>query len=123
MLAYLCATTPNLKSGSGVPVLINGPARGSGPSKLIGKCTSHPSCDCQRTNLYVASAPSLQLAVDMLSDLADGVQDVANGYEEAVERAANGSLGVEEAAQPASLLIKSNLLFSESHLRDPGVPN
>lgn len=67
----------------------------------------------------IASAPSLQLAVDLLSDLADGVQDVTNDYEEAVERAVDGSITqgvdgeVDESKQPHSLLIKSNLLFSK----------
>lgn len=53
----------------------------------------------------------------MLSDLADGVQDVTTDYGEAVERVANGSMLVgddDESKQPGSLLTKSNLLFSES---------
>jgi hypothetical protein len=40
ILAYLCATTQNLKSGSGLPVLLNGPARGQGPARHIGTSTS-----------------------------------------------------------------------------------
>lgn len=124
VLAYLCATTANLKSGSGVPVLINGSSRGNGPSKILGTCPI--PCRLKSARLEVqdssadlletASAPSLQLAVDMLSDLADGVQDVANGYDEAVERFANGSVADQDGpAQPASLVAKSNLLFSMSH--------
>jgi nuclear pore complex protein Nup205 len=40
VLAYLCATTQDLKSGSGLPVLLNGPARGGGPTKHIGESTT-----------------------------------------------------------------------------------
>jgi hypothetical protein len=40
ILAYLCATTQNLKSGSGLPVLLNGPSRGNGPAKHIGMYTT-----------------------------------------------------------------------------------
>jgi hypothetical protein len=51
----------------------------------------------------------------MLSDLADGVQDVAGGYDEAVERDVNGSTrDVEENTSSAALIMKSSLLFSES---------
>lgn len=116
VLAYLCATTQNLKSGSGLPVLLNGPARGGGPAKHIGTSASlcRPSYARAATD-QTASAPSLQLAVDMLSDLADGVQDVASGYDEAVERDLNGSTRDSEDNNGSTALItKSSLLFSKS---------
>lgn len=55
----------------------------------------------------------------MLSDLADGVQDTASGYEAAIEREANGSIRTttvtgEEDDSASGLMAKSSLLFSES---------
>jgi hypothetical protein len=51
----------------------------------------------------------------MLSDLADGVQDVASGYDEAVERDLNGSTRDSEDNNGSTALItKSSLLFSKT---------
>jgi hypothetical protein len=53
----------------------------------------------------------------MLSDLADGVQDTASGYEAAIEREANGSIrsvAGEEDGSASALMAKSSLLFSTS---------
>jgi hypothetical protein len=53
----------------------------------------------------------------MLSDLADGVQDTASGYEAAIEREANGSIRTiagEEDGSASALMAKSSLLFSTS---------
>jgi len=53
----------------------------------------------------------------MLSDLADGVQDTASGYEAAIEQEANGSIRTiagEEDGSASALLAKSSLLFSMS---------
>jgi hypothetical protein len=64
----------------------------------------------------------LQLAVDMLSDLADGVQDTASGYEAAIEREANGSIrsvAGEEDGSASALMAKSSLLFSTSTSATP----
>jgi hypothetical protein len=55
----------------------------------------------------------------MLSDLADGVQDTASGYEAAIEREANGSIRTvagEEDGSASALMAKSSLLFSTSPL-------
>jgi hypothetical protein len=123
ILAYLCATTQNLKSGSGLPVLLNGPARNQGPARHIGmlNCTLlvHQAD-------YPASAPSLQLAVDMLSDLADGVQNTANAYGDALERLVDGSVITVESNEdhdesPSRLMAKSSLLFSKSSQCEQGL--
>jgi len=53
----------------------------------------------------------------MLSDLADGVQDTASGYEAAIEQEANGSIRTvagEEDGSASALMAKSSLLFSVS---------
>jgi len=53
----------------------------------------------------------------MLSDLADGIQDTASGYETAIERETNGSIrniDGEEDGSASALMAKSSLLFSMS---------
>jgi hypothetical protein len=51
----------------------------------------------------------------MLSDLADGVQDTASGYEAAIEREADGSTrATGEEVDAVALMAKSSLLFSKS---------
>ena len=53
----------------------------------------------------------------MLSDLADGVQDTASGYEAAIEREADGSIRTSgEETDAVALLAKSSLLFSKSFM-------
>ena len=57
----------------------------------------------------------------MLSDLADGVQDTASGYEAAIEREANGSVRTiteDEDSSASGLMAKSSLLFSKSAVCD-----
>ena len=68
ILTYLCATTSTLKSGSGYPVLVNG----------------------ARSSQYVSTSPSLQTAVDMISDLTELVRDLAGEYEMVSERLRDG---------------------------------
>ena len=58
----------------------------------------------------------------MLSDLADGIQDTASGYEAAIEREANGSIRTiagEEDGSASALTAKSSLLFSMSPTEYP----
>lgn len=56
----------------------------------------------------------MQLAVDLLSDLADGVQEVTSDYNGAIEGAGDTSITEDdESKRPATLFAKSNMLFSE----------
>ncbi|WVQ79550.1 hypothetical protein IAT38_001649 [Cryptococcus sp. DSM 104549] len=73
LLAYLSAATAGLKAGSGSPVFITGAQRNHGAAAK-----------------YIASAPSLQTAVNLLADLADAVQDVSGQYEMILERVQEG---------------------------------
>ncbi|OCF43796.1 nuclear pore complex protein Nup205 [Kwoniella heveanensis CBS 569] len=72
-LAYLCTATTGLKAGSGHPVFVTGAQRSNGNSSR-----------------YIASAPSLHMAVNFLSDLAEHVQDVSNQYELIADRIQDG---------------------------------
>ncbi|WWC66972.1 uncharacterized protein I206_100879 [Kwoniella pini CBS 10737] len=73
-LSYLTAATTGLKGGQGYPVLVTGAQRSNGA-----------------TSKYLASAPSLQMAVNCLSDLAENVQEVSNQYETILDRLQDGS--------------------------------
>ncbi|KAL1406935.1 hypothetical protein Q8F55_006347 [Vanrija albida] len=69
ILTYLCATTVGLKAGHGQPVFVTGVARASGTK-------------------YIASAPSLPAAVELLADLAEAAQDVSNSYDDVADKIA-----------------------------------
>ncbi|KAI9632114.1 nucleoporin Nup186/Nup192/Nup205 [Dioszegia hungarica] len=73
LLVYLCGTTAGLKSGTATPVLVTGAHRQSDTS-----------------NKYLASAPSLQMAVDLLADLTEDLGDVGSDYEIVLERMQDG---------------------------------
>ncbi|WWC85669.1 uncharacterized protein L201_000535 [Kwoniella dendrophila CBS 6074] len=72
-LSYLIAATTGLKGGSGNPVLVTGAQRSNGA-----------------TSKYIASAPSLHMAVNFLSDLAENVQEISNQYETILDRIQDG---------------------------------
>lgn len=74
LLAFLTAATNGLKAGSGNPVFITGVQRSHGSAVK-----------------YIASAPSLQMAVSLLSDLAETTQEVSNQYEVILDRMQDGS--------------------------------
>lgn len=69
ILTYLCATTVGLKAGHGQPVFVTGVARASGTK-------------------YIASAPSLPAAVELLADLTEAAQDVSNAYDDVADKIA-----------------------------------
>ncbi|WRT63517.1 uncharacterized protein IL334_000422 [Kwoniella shivajii] len=72
-LSYLTAATTELKNGKGSPVFVTGAQRTN---------SSSPK--------YIASAPSLHMAVNLLSDLAENVQDISNQYEMIIDRIQDG---------------------------------
>ncbi|WVQ93947.1 hypothetical protein IAU59_001025 [Kwoniella sp. CBS 9459] len=72
-LAYLCTATTGLKAGSGNPVFVTGAQRSNGNSSR-----------------YIASAPSLHMAVNLVSDLAEHVQETSNQYELITDRIQDG---------------------------------
>ncbi|WVW81644.1 hypothetical protein I302_103639 [Kwoniella bestiolae CBS 10118] len=72
-LSYLVAATTGMKGGNGNPVLVTGAQRSSGQSSK-----------------YIASAPSLHMAVNFLSDLAENVQEISNQYETILDRIQDG---------------------------------
>ncbi|KAK6905036.1 hypothetical protein I203_105855 [Kwoniella mangroviensis CBS 8507] len=72
-LSYLVAATSGMKSGNGNPVLVTGAQRSNGASSK-----------------YIASAPSLHMAVNFLSDLAEHVQEISNQYETILDRILDG---------------------------------
>nr|XP_018266519.1 nuclear pore complex protein Nup205 [Kwoniella dejecticola CBS 10117]OBR88677.1 nuclear pore complex protein Nup205 [Kwoniella dejecticola CBS 10117] len=112
-LSYLTAATTGLKGGQGYPVLVTGAQRSNGA-----------------TSKYIASAPSLQMAINFLSDLAENVQEVSNQYETILDRIQDGGelededvqqlrtpdmLGDEslsEDAIKAAFVIKSQTMFN-----------
>ncbi|KAK4687817.1 hypothetical protein P7C73_g2307, partial [Tremellales sp. Uapishka_1] len=73
-LTYLCSTTAGLKAGSGFPVFVTGGQRKDG-----------------NATRFIASAPSLQMAIQMLSELADIIGDITGYYEDLLERLNDGS--------------------------------
>lgn len=73
LLVYLCSTTSGLKTGTSSPVLVTGAHRQS-----------------DNTTKYLASAPSLQMAVDLLGDLTEDLGDVGSDYEIILERMQEG---------------------------------
>lgn len=73
LLIYLCSTTSGLKSGTSSPVLVTGAHRQS-----------------DNSTKYLASAPSLQMAVDLLADLTESLGDVGADYESLLEQMRNG---------------------------------
>ncbi|WVR03296.1 hypothetical protein IAU60_000287 [Kwoniella sp. DSM 27419] len=82
LLSYLCAATAGLKNGSGHPVFVTGAQRSNGA-----------------TSKYIASAPSLHMAVNLLSDLAENVQEVSDTYEALVDRIQDGGELADEDVQ------------------------
>jgi nuclear pore complex protein Nup205 len=73
LLVYLCSTTSGLKSGNSTPVLVTGANRQS-----------------DNATKYIASAPSLQMAVDLLADLTEDMGEVGSDYEIVLGRAQDG---------------------------------
>lgn len=73
LLIYLCATTGGLKSGTSSPVLVTGANR-----------------QADQSTKYLASAPSLQMAVDLLTDLTEDLGEVGTDYEIVLERMQDG---------------------------------
>ena len=68
LLNYLCTTTKGLKAGQGFPVLTTGTAR----------------TGANRTP-YIATAPSLPMVAELLSELAGTVEDVSAEYESTLD--------------------------------------
>ncbi|ORY22986.1 nucleoporin Nup186/Nup192/Nup205 [Naematelia encephala] len=81
ILAYLCATTSGLKSGSGFPVFVSGSRVHHGPTRLI------------------ATAPSLHLAVSFIAELLEAVQDLSEEFETLFRTLRDGGQVNEEALQ------------------------
>ncbi|WWD22817.1 hypothetical protein CI109_107311 [Kwoniella shandongensis] len=79
ILSYLCASTTGLKAGSGSPVFVTGAQRSNGNSSK-----------------YISTAPSLQMAVNLLSDLTETVQDASNDYDVILDRIQDDDLESEE---------------------------
>ncbi|EIW73176.1 hypothetical protein M231_07444 [Tremella mesenterica] len=73
LLSYLCATTKGLRGGTGHPVLVTGVARSGG-----------------NATKYISTAPSLPMVVELLGELAEGVQENSTDYESLVERLQEG---------------------------------
>lgn len=92
LLAFLTAATNGLKAGSGNPVFITGVQRShSSAVKYIGELLSLPISPRPELMTFQASAPSLQMAVNLLSDLAETTQEVSNQYEVILDRMQDGS--------------------------------
>ncbi|KAK8844631.1 hypothetical protein IAR55_006478 [Kwoniella newhampshirensis] len=95
ILAYLCASTAGLKADSGIPVFVTGAQRHGGLA-------------------YIASAPSMQTAVNLLSDLVETVQDVSDNYDVILDRIQDDDLEAEEIQKLRDSLIGDESLSEDA---------